>query len=106
MSQVVAILAHIPEKWIPAFRQGYAPAKEQDGSIRFDRLAQRWHALRESLRRLRVASASNEDVRPAWRGRHHPPMLSFATGAHALLIHQRSLMDRARSHEPESRQPG
>jgi hypothetical protein len=63
-------------------------------------LAQRWQALRASLRRRWGASATDEHVARVW----WPPLFSFATGTHVLLLRQRALIDeRAKApRDPES----
>jgi hypothetical protein len=87
-----------------------------EASTRPDLVARLWHALREWLRRPWSGSAVLHDAdraswrpsAPGWRGRHDPPLLSFATGVHALLIQQRSLIDdrTGRVPEPEASESG
>jgi hypothetical protein len=88
----------------------------QRGSAAANAPARCWRALRDGLRQLWRTQPSNAEtahvswpVSPrSWRGWHHPPMLSFATGAHALVSYPCALTAaRARPpRDPEARYIG
>jgi hypothetical protein len=109
MNQVAAFLAS--QNGLIRSNTSVTDLTPQRSSATANALAGCWQALRHGLRLLwrtqpRNAETAQRVSRPvsprSWRGRHYPPMLSFATGAHALVPYPLShIDDRRRLPEPD-----